>query len=121
MFFVGKKKTKQMSLCGLLFFFKCDLCFCFCLTGVMLIDPESNLVSLISDSKDTWKYQEKLKLLIVKPEHLFSEEDKVILPDTEQQTLLAISYGFAQCARLETLQKGVNFYHNNLMVFMARV
>eukprot|EP01083_Nonionella_stella_P085921 238394_1 len=85
---------------------------------VLLNTIQSNTSSV----RDYVIFMEELNKLNINKEDIFSEDDILCLPpNTDLNTLIAISYALAQCARLEALKVAVNYYQKNLMVITEKL
>ena len=75
-----------------------------------------------SSLKDYTVFIEELNKLNINKEDIFSEDDYLCLPpNTDLNTLIAISYALAQATRLEVLKIAVNYYQKNLMVITEKL
>lgn len=85
-------------------------------------DLIENILLKTSSLKDYFIFIDELNKLNINKEDIFSEDDILCLPpNTDLNTLIAISYSLSQAARLEVLKIAVNYYQKNLMVLTEKL
>ncbi|ETO16875.1 hypothetical protein RFI_20464, partial [Reticulomyxa filosa] len=89
--------------------------------SLLMSDDKHWLQKLIKPIKHQHIFWRELSKLKITPEDLFSENNELYLPSGEISTIMALSYAFAQSAKLNTLQIAVEYYQKHLMKLTEQV